>query len=395
MLNTNLTGLQSSDFVKQTISPGCTKQAMVDIAITLILRPVPQVRLSTTTTSSSGTTSPFPTTYKPPTTGPLSYLPASLIPYAELARLDKPIGTYYLFLPCIFSTLLAAPLTAPAIPPTTVLSTTLLFLTGSIIMRSAGCTINDIWDRRLDTHVSRTRHRPLARGAITLPSALVFTCAQLLAGLAILLQFPFQCFFYATPSLLFVALYPAAKRVTNYPQFVLGLTFSWGAIMGFPALGVDLMVDGAARAGAAALYASNVAWTVLYDMVYAHMDIRDDEKVGIRSIARRHERETKAVLAGLAVVQASLLGVAGWVTGVGWVYYAGVVGGSLVGNGLQIWKVRLEDPASCWWWFRKGVWVTGGAVIAGMGAEYGMRYCGLYDKDEGAGEEQKRLTDGS
>ncbi|PNS14010.1 4-hydroxybenzoate polyprenyltransferase, mitochondrial [Sphaceloma murrayae] len=326
--------------------------------------------------------SPFPTAYTPPTSGFISYLPASLIPYAELARLDKPIGTYYLFLPCIFSTLLAAPLTTPPAAPTTILGTSLLFLSGALIMRGAGCTINDIWDRNLDPHVSRTRLRPLARGAITLPSALVFTGLQLLAGLTILLQFPSACFFYATPSLLLVALYPAAKRVTNYPQFVLGLTFSWGAIMGFPALGIDLLADHTARWAAAALYGSNIAWTVLYDMVYAHMDLRDDKNAGIKSIARAHEGETKAVLAGLAVVQAGLLGVAGWMTGSGWVYYAGAVGGSLVGNGIQIWKVRLEDAGSCWWWFRRGVWITGGTVVAGMAAEYGTRYWGLYDSDD-------------
>ncbi|KAF2223539.1 UbiA prenyltransferase family-domain-containing protein [Elsinoe ampelina] len=337
---------------------------------------------TTTTTDQNNSPPSFPTTYHPPTTGLLSHLPPSLIPYAELSRLDKPIGTYYLLLPCIFSTLLAAPLTSPPIAPSSLLTTTLLFISGSLIMRGAGCTINDIWDRNLDPHVARTRLRPLARGAVSLPSAVVWTGVQLLSGLAVLLQFPAECFYYATPSLLLVGLYPAAKRVTNYPQFVLGLTFSWGAIMGFPALGVDLLADQAALWAAAALYGSNVAWTVLYDMVYAHMDLKDDKRAGIRSIARAHEGETKAVLAGLAVVQAGLLGVAGAVSGAGWVYHVGVVGGSLVGNGLQIWKVRLEDAASCWWWFRKGVWITGGTIVVGMGAEYAVRYLGLYDTDK-------------
>ncbi|KAF4551666.1 UbiA prenyltransferase-like protein [Elsinoe fawcettii] len=348
--------------------------------------PITPVRSSLSTNTSAtaqhGSPSAFPPTYKPPTTGLLSLLPASFVPYAELSRLDKPIGTYYLLLPCIFSTLLAAPLASPVTPPSTILTTSLLFLSGSLIMRGAGCTINDIWDRRLDAHVTRTRHRPLARGAVNLPSAIAWTGAQLLSGLAVLLQFPAACFWYATPSLLLVALYPAAKRVTNYPQLVLGFTFSWGAIMGFPALGVDLLADQSAMCAAAALYGSNIAWTVLYDMVYAHMDLKDDKVAGIRSIARAHETNTKAVLGGLAVVQASLLGVAGAATGAGWVYYLGVVGGSLAGNGLQIWKVRLEDAASCWWWFRKGVWITGGTIVVGTGAEYGMKYLRLYDREQ-------------
>jgi len=214
----------------------------------------------------------------------------------------------------------------------------------------------------------------LARGAVTLSSAVVYTGVQLLTGLAILVQFPTSCFFYATPSLLFVALYPLAKRVTDYPQFVLGLTFSWGAFMGFPALGIDLINDTAALTACACLYASNIAWTVLYDMVYAHMDIRDDEKIGIRSIARAHEKHTKRILTGLAVVQTAFLAGAGFALDVSPVYYLLVCGASVIGNGLQIWKVRLTDPSSCWWWFRKGVWITGGTITFGMAAEYSTQY---------------------
>ncbi|KAL9078076.1 MAG: hypothetical protein Q9157_003015 [Trypethelium eluteriae] len=188
-------------------------------------------------------------------------------------------------------------------------------------MRGAGCTINDLWDRNLDPHVARTRLRPIARGAISPQTAIIFTGFQLLAGLGVLVSFPPACFFYGAPSLLLVATYPLAKRVTYYPQFVLGLTFSWGAFMGFPALGLDLLSDANLMLAAGALYASNVAWTVLYDMIYAHMDIRDDATAGIKSIALRHERNTKAVLSGLAAVQVGLLGLAGWTIGAGPVYY--------------------------------------------------------------------------
>ncbi|KXX80675.1 4-hydroxybenzoate polyprenyltransferase, mitochondrial [Madurella mycetomatis] len=318
--------------------------------------------------------------YSPPRTGLLSILPPSWVPYAELIRIDKPTGSYYLFFPCLFSTLLAAPLATPMAPPTTVLGTSLLFLTGAVVMRGAGCTINDLWDRNLDPHVARTRLRPIARGAVTPFKGLVFTGAQLFAGLAVLLQFPASCFFYATPSLLFVAMYPLAKRVTYYPQFVLGLTFSWGAFMGFPALGVDLLTNGAAQTAAALLYTSNIAWTVLYDMIYAHMDIKDDAKAGIKSIALKHDKETKQVLTGLALAQVALLAGAGIATGAGPTFFVGSCGGALATLGIMIKRVNLKSVKDCWWWFVNGCWITGGVISIGLGADYLVRYVGGDDE---------------
>ncbi|KAK1777907.1 UbiA prenyltransferase family-domain-containing protein [Copromyces sp. CBS 386.78] len=313
--------------------------------------------------------------YTPPTTGLLSKLPPSWVPYAELARLDKPTGSYYLFFPCLFSTLLAAPLVPAAIAsPAAVVGTSLLFFSGAIIMRGAGCAINDLWDRNLDPHVTRTQLRPIARRAITPFQGLVFTGSQLLAGLAVLLQFPFECFWYATPSLLFVACYPLAKRVTYYPQFVLGLTFSWGAIMGFPALGVDLLANSAALTAAGCLYTSNIAWTVLYDMIYAHMDIKDDAKAGIKSIALKHDKETKQVLTGLAVAQIALLAGAGAAAGAGPAFFIGSCGGAALTLGYMIKKVDLKSVKDCWWWFVNGCWITGGVISLGMATDYLLKY---------------------
>ncbi len=300
-------------------------------------------------------------------------------------RLDKPTGAYYLFFPCLFSTLLAAPHTNPAITsPTTHHTTTLLFLTGAVIMRGAGCTINDLWDRNLDPHVTRTRLRPLARRAITPTNALLFTGAQLLTGLVVLLQFPPACLPYAVPSLALVATYPLAKRVTHYPQFVLGLTFSWGAFLGFPALGLDLLAPENAHlaVAAASLYASCVAWTVLYDMIYAHMDIRDDAGAGIKSIALRHERHTKSVLTGLGIVQVGLLGVAGAAVGAGPVFFLGSCGGAAGTLGYMVWRVRLGDVKDCWWWFTKGCWFTGGAIALGLAGEYVAWLTGWYGEEK-------------
>ncbi|KAI0181744.1 4-hydroxybenzoate polyprenyl transferase [Hypoxylon sp. FL1284] len=312
--------------------------------------------------------------YSPPTSGILSLLPKSWVPYGELIRIDKPTGTYYLFFPCLFSTLMAAPLAVPTASPLSVIGTSLLFFSGALIMRGAGCSINDLWDRNLDPHVSRTRHRPLARGAITPFRALAYTGAQLLAGLGVLLQFPTACLFYGVPSLLFVASYPLAKRVTYYPQFVLGLTFSWGAVMGFPALGVDLLSNGAALSAAALLYASNVAWTVLYDMIYAHMDIKDDARAGIKSIALKHDAETKKVLTGLAAVQIGLLGAAGVAAGAGPAFFVGSCGGAALTLGWMIKRVNLKSVKDCWWWFVNGCWITGGAISTGLAMDYLLRY---------------------
>ena len=312
--------------------------------------------------------------YKPPATGIVSRLPQSWIPYAELIRLDKPTGTYYLFFPCLFSTLLAAPLATPIVEPSTVLGTSALFFTGALIMRGAGCTVNDLWDRNLDPYVERTKFRPIARKAITPQRAIVFTGVQLLTGLSILLQFPLQCLYYGVPSLLLVATYPLAKRITNYPQIVLGFTFSWGAIMGFPALSIDLLAHSDALAAATALYASCIAWTVNYDMIYAHMDIRDDVKAGIKSIALAHEHNTKAVLTGLTITQITLLATAGYFAGAGPVFFVGSCGGAAVTLATMIYRVRLQDVKDCWWWFRNGCWMTGGVISFGLFGDYLVRY---------------------
>ncbi|KAF4125941.1 4-hydroxybenzoate polyprenyltransferase [Geosmithia morbida] len=321
--------------------------------------------------------------YTPPTTGFLSKLPSSVVPYAELSRIDKPAGTLYLFFPCLFSTLMAAPLAVPMATPTSVVGYSLLFMSGAFIMRGAGCGVNDLWDRNLDPLVARTRLRPIARGAITPFNGLVFTGAQMLAGLCVLLQFPSQCLFYAVPSLLFVGSYPLAKRVTYYPQFVLGLTFSWGAFLGYPALGIDILTNLPALTSAVCLYASCISWTVLYDMIYAHMDIKDDVKAGIKSIALKHDAETKQVLLGLAATQVSLLAAAGYAAGAGPAFFAGSCGGALISLGIMIRRLKLKNVQDCWWWFVHGCWITGGIISLGLAADYAVRYTYETQKDAG------------
>ncbi|PQK09103.1 hypothetical protein BB8028_0001g11740 [Beauveria bassiana] len=375
-LKGNLTrGLSTSRLVKTNSSLRCLdtrKTQTQPILCQSVLFHSGDPRLQAVTESSCPAQRKRPA-YQAPKTGILSKLPAKWVPYAELIRIDKPTGTYYLFFPCIFSTLLAAPMAEPMASITSVVGTSILFFSGALIMRGAGCTINDLWDRNLDPHVTRTRLRPIARKAVTPLNGLVFTGFQLLAGLGILVQFPIPCLYYGIPSLLFVASYPLAKRVTYYPQFVLGLTFSWGAIMGFPALGIDLLSNGAALTAAACLYTSNIAWTVLYDMIYAHMDIKDDAKAGIKSIALKHDADTKKVLTGLAAAQIGLLATAGAVSGAGPAFFVGSCGGAALALGIMIKRVNLKSVQNCWWWFVNGCWITGGVISTGLAVDYLIR----------------------
>lgn len=179
-----------------------------------------------------------------------------------------------------------------------------------------------------------------------------------------------EAIIYGIPSLVLVGSYPLMKRITHYPQFVLGLSFSWGALLGFPALGLSLS-DPTVLATAACLYGSNVAWTVLYDTIYAHQDVRDDVKAGIKSIVVKHESHTKYLMSALGVVQVGLLAGAGAVSGCGPIFYAISCGGAASGLGYMVKKANLKDAKECWAWFKWCAWVVGGiAVGGGLFGEY-------------------------
>eukprot|EP00986_Skeletonema_menzelii_P016116 scaffold13751_cov150-Skeletonema_menzelii.AAC.1 len=283
----------------------------------------------------------------------ISYLPPSLHPYAHLARLDKPIGTMLLLHPCLWSTALAyTPLLSNATVATSAASASPLaftilctkFAVGSFIMRGAGCTINDMWDAKYDKQVTRTKSRPLASGVLSYNQAWVFLSAQLTAGLAVLLSLEphlQDCFIWGAASLPLVGMYPLMKRYTNYPQLVLGLTFNWGAIMGWVAVhgnNVDWSVVGP-------LYASGVCWTLIYDTLYAHQDKADDAKLGLKSTALTFgEDGTKPVLTALTGAAWGCWMLAGHNVGFGDVldaplYYGGVSAAAA----HLLWQVYTAD----------------------------------------------------
>ena len=205
-------------------------------------------------------------------------LPAALIPYAQLMRLDRPIGWWLLLLPCWWGLALAQIAAGGGLPD---LWKAFLFLIGSIVMRGAGCTLNDIVDRDIDKKVERTRMRPLPAGLISLHGAFIFLGVQLLVGLAILLQFNKLTIFTAIASLAIVAVYPFMKRITYWPQVVLGFAFNWGALLGWTSI-----QDGFALPPIL-LYLGGISWTLAYDTIYAHQDKDDDALIGVKSTALR------------------------------------------------------------------------------------------------------------
>ena len=258
-------------------------------------------------------------------------------PYLRLSRLDRPIGSWLLLLPCWWSATLAAGVAhSIAQLPLTIA----LFFIGAFAMRGAGCTWNDITDRDLDARVERTRSRPIPAGQVSVPQALVFLVAQALIGLAVLLQFNRFAVATGIASLVIVAVYPFMKRITWWPQIVLGLAFSWGALMGFAV--TFARID----ATALALYAGSIAWVIGYDTIYAHQDAEDDALIGIKSTARLFGARTHRALIvfyGLAVV---LIGVALGLAGTRWPAWIGLVAFA-AHLAWQITRLEIADPALC------------------------------------------------
>jgi len=266
--------------------------------------------------------------------GWVARLPSGWRPYAVLARLDRPIGAWLLFLPGLWSILLAGPLDARAA------WLVLLFGVGSVVMRGAGCVVNDMWDRDMDRLVTRTALRPLASGALRMRQAAWFLAALLFAGLLILLQLNGLAQALGVASLALVALYPGAKRVTWWPQAMLGVTFGWGAPMGYAA------AAGRLDPAALALYAAAFMWILGYDTVYAHQDREDDALIGVRSTARLFAGRTRPFLAACYTATIGLLAWSGWLAGLAPGFFVGLA----FPAALLAWQAAtldINDPAGC------------------------------------------------
>jgi len=262
-------------------------------------------------------------------------LPRPAWPYAQLARWDRPIGWQLLMWPCFWSAALAANAAKGEglISPGLFLFHLILFFIGAVAMRGAGCTYNDLVDHDIDMEVARTRSRPLPSGRVSRFEAKVFIAAQALVGLLVLIQFNAFSIVLGILSLAVVAIYPFAKRFTDWPQFFLGLAFSWGALMGWAA------VFGSLSWAALWLYLAAIAWTIGYDTIYAHQDKEDDALIGVRSTARLFGENTKAWLVGLYGLTLLLLVFAFAAAGVGFLAYLGLLAAAV----MFAWQVLILD----------------------------------------------------
>lgn len=292
-------------------------------------------------------------------------LPRWLWPYAQLARWDRPIGWQLLLWPCWWSVALAA--VAFARPGEALILLIpvplhlLMFLVGAIAMRGAGCTFNDIVDRDIDAQIERTRSRPLPSGQVSRKQAWIFLIVQALIGLAVLLQFNQFTILLGIASLAIVAAYPFMKRITNWPQLVLGLAFSWGALMGWAA------AFGAIDPPALLLYAGSVLWVIGYDTIYAHQDKEDDALVGVRSTARLFGSWTKTWLIGL---YGGALMLFAWAYALAEAPMPALAGLLAAGAHMarQIQALDIDDPAQCLRLFRSNNmvgWMIFLGLIAG------------------------------
>ncbi len=272
-------------------------------------------------------------------TGWVARMPSGWRPYLLLARLDRPIGTWLLFLPGTWGILLATPAWTEAV------RLIVLFGVGSLVMRSAGCVVNDLWDRDIDRLVARTAGRPLASGALRPRYALVFLAVLLLIGLGILLQLNRLSQALGVASLLLVALYPLAKRITWWPQLMMGFTFGFGAPLGYAA--------GANHLGLAwaLIYTAAILWDLGFDTVYAHQDREDDALIGVKSTARLFGEQTRPFLAACYAGTIVVLAAAGWTAGVNaWFFPALLLPAALLTR--QVIQLDIHDPAGCLQLFR-------------------------------------------
>ena len=266
--------------------------------------------------------------------------PGVLRPFLRLARLDRPIGIWLLFWPCLFGLILGAIASERPFSAWHDVYLVALLTIGSFAMRGAGCTYNDIVDREIDGQVARTRGRPIPSGAVTVRQAWLFLGAQLAAGLAVLVQLNLFAIEIGAASLLLVAAYPFMKRITWWPQAWLGLTFNWGALVGFAAQ------TGAIDAADALLYAGQFFWTLGYDTIYALQDKEDDALIGVKSTALLFGSRAKDWVLGFYTVAFALVLAAGFAAHAGWPF--GFV--MLAAGAHLLWQIhslKIEDPALC------------------------------------------------
>jgi 4-hydroxybenzoate polyprenyltransferase len=292
-----------------------------------------------------------------------TYAPRSWRPYLRLARADRPIGTWLLLFPCWWSLTLgliekgrAGPLAAADLWQGAWYA--LLFAVGAFVMRGAGCAYNDFVDRDFDAQVARTRSRPIPSGQVTPRAALGFVVALSLVGFVVLIQFNAFTIALGIASLALVAIYPFTKRFTHWPQLVLGLTFNWGALVGWSA------VHGSLAVAPFSLYAGCVLWTLFYDTIYAHQDKEDDLSLGLKSTAIRFGPNTKSWLSGIAIGIIVFWGAAAVLVGAQLLAFAALI---LIAAHFawQVTSLDIDDADNCLRRFKANRWI-GWLLLLGL-----------------------------
>lgn len=332
--------------------------------------------------------------------GWVSSLPKSWIPFVQLARLSPPVALALIYFPHLFGLLLAAIIRDST--PSQVLRTGLILLPWSLFFSNAAHAWNDIVDAPLDAAVERTRERPIPRGAVSVRAALIFGSSQMLLGVCVL-YFGFSgqdgdgVALYVLPNALATLYYPYAKRHTYFSQIILGFCLAWGAVIGSAAMGhepfaVKLSLSLSPSQDqfsplsmrfstpVVSLVLSCVLWTAIYDTIYAHQDVADDKRLGLRSLAvLLGDRGTKPGLSLLLCTMVVTLWTCGISSGkMGWWPYMVIAPcGCAVSLGCMIAYVDIRDSTSCWWWFRYGFWTAGGSMAAALVAEYIVHHLSL------------------
>jgi len=269
--------------------------------------------------------------------------------YIKLTRINQPTGIWLLFLPCLFGTFFSLK-KLPNFDIWAISGIILLFFIGSVVMRSAGCVINDLIDQKFDAKVERTKNRPLASKQISIFEAFLTLAILLSLGLLILLQFNQQTFFGGIAALILVATYPLMKRVTYYPQIFLGLTFNFGVLIASLALLENITLS------TAILYLGCIIWTVIYDTIYAYQDISDDLQIGVKSTAIKFKNNPKRILTGLNFALFATLSCVGWLENFESGFFLAILVADLFLN-HKIKSCDFSDSQNCLKVFKANIWV--------------------------------------
>ncbi|KAI1169889.1 UbiA-domain-containing protein [Nemania sp. FL0916] len=309
--------------------------------------------------------------WTPPVKGVLSKLPLSLVPYAELSRIEKPGGLYGFYMAYLIGLGYGACLATPG-PGLGLLAVTAgNLLVYNVFLRGAACTVNDILDRDYDRQVARCKNRPVARGAVTPSQAYVWYGLQTLgAGAAIaFLPNPLTMLAYAVPIQLVVSLYPLGKRFTDFPQLILSAPIAGGVLMSAAAIGVDPFVTPATAVATASLFMSHYIWTTIFDYVNACQDTTDDIKAGVRSMAVLYQN-TDAFISVMGAAQVGCLIATGVLAGFSPIYFIGAAGGNALWLAAMVKTVKRSRPDICAWWFSWGGLLVSGTTALALLAEY-------------------------